>query len=317
MLVEAGAAAYLAPVLSAWIDAPPVPDWHIAATPVAAARLTDLPDARLLTRTLERDDDGAPDLNGVRVLIASAGNWPAERAACRAAKAAGVAVLQFVDTWYGYARRLDGLFPDRLAVIDANARAEAEAEGVPETILVETGHPGLARIGRLPPTTSRKTLFLGAPVRRDYGTSLGYTEDDAWALAATVAAERPDLISDLRYAMHPQQTAPAGVPDAALTDYRSERLAEDFGQVIGMFSTPLIDAFLAGRRSISLQPNATETDMFALSRFGSMPRATDKETLIAALDGPLPSGDGLRSALSDSIVKFDRAVRDSIEGQDD
>lgn len=122
------------------------------------------------------------------------------------------------------------------------------------------GHPGLARIPLLPPTADRKTLFIGAPARRDYGHSLGYTEATSWALAKQVQKKRPDLISDLAYAPHPEE---AGPPDAETPCRRYDFgvLESDYGQVLGMFSTPLIEAFLAGRRAVSVQPDALGTDM--------------------------------------------------------
>lgn len=307
LLAEAGAASFLRPVLRQWRDNPPGFTWGLAGTSQAHAVLSaEVESARWLATDLDRRHPGPVlailDRARPGVLLASAGGWAMERAAIRHGLEAGIATRQFVDTWYGYARRLlegeDAVLPDRIWLVDEHARREAMAAGLPDFLLDEVGHPAWAEVEPLPATNGRSTIFLGAPVARDYGTGLGYTEADAWAMVKAVAAARPDLISGLVYAPHPDQgdisfLAAGGI---ATEPYETRKLA-DFGQVLGMFSAPLIEAFLAGRRAISVQPHPTGLDMAPLSRFGYAPRATTPESLIAALEARLPDASKLRTNL--------------------
>ena len=311
LLVEAGAAAYAAPLLARWSDVDPGFDWRVAATPVAATRLpVGLAPERVITREIDREsaENGGGLVTDAKpaMLLSSAGGWAAERAAVAAAQAASVPTVQFVDTWTNYLYRFTSAgrtapqFPDRIVVIDETAVSEAVAEGLPAARIVACGHPVWEGIDLLPPTESRDTVFIGGPVRRDYGSTLGYTEDDCWDMVLSVRAARPDLIDDLYYAPHPEQTTLRNVDDSMIVTYGADMLKADIGQVLGIFSAPLTDAYLAGRRSISVQPGAAGADKWPLSRFGFAPRATTMDDLIAALEAE-PDRDGLlRRSLKDS-----------------
>jgi len=322
LLAEAGAASFLRPVLRQWRANPPGFTWGVAGTAQAHAVLSAEVEASCwLARDLDRlRPEPVPEiLDRVRpgLLLASAGGWAMERAGISHGLRAKAATRQFVDTWYGYARRLlegdDAVLPDRIWLVDENARREATEAGLPDFLLDEVGHPVWAEIEPLPATSDRSTIFLGAPVARDYGTGLGYTEADAWAMVRAVAAARPDLISRLVYAPHPDQgdisfLAADGV---ASEGYETRKLGE-FGQVLGMFSAPLIEAFLAGRRSISVQPHPAGVDMAALSRFGYAPRATTPEFLVSALEARLPDAGKLRTNLRRLNGRITPLIREAL-----
>lgn len=318
LVTEAGAAAFLRPVFRVLQQRSDL-NWALAASPAAIAALAeDIPPSRLLRRDVDRRNaDLATGLFAAAdpsAVLVSAGGWPLERAMIRLAHERGRTTAQFVDTWYGYRRRMiDGenaFLPDYILVIDRRARAEAEEEGLPASRLRICGHPLWSEIDLLPATDSRATLFIGAPVQRDYADSLGYTEADSWECLLRVARERPDLVSSLQYAPHPEQRDIAvPVPIAA---YSTGKLTE-IGQVVGMFSAPLIEAYLAGRRSISLQPHAAAAiDMAPLSRFGLSPRVTDADQLVAALQGPIPDNSLLRADLANGTGRFISAIEDLV-----
>lgn len=316
LVSESGAGAFLRPVLRRLQQRTDL-DWVLAAAPSALAAVAgNVPPERLLRGDVDRSDaDLAAALFAAadpRAVLASAGGWPLERAMIRLARERGRATAQFVDTWYGYRRRMmegeSPFLPDQILVIDSRARTEAAAEGLPVDRLRVCGHPLWSEIDVLPATDSRATLFIGAPVQRDYGGSLGYTEVDSWDCLLHVARRRPDLVGSLQYAPHPEQRDIA-VP-VPLAAYSTAMLAE-IGQVVGMFSAPLIEAYLAGRRSISLQPHAVPAiDMAPLSRFGLSPRVTDAEQLVAALQGPIPDSSLLRADLADGTARFISAIED-------
>ncbi|MBX3456304.1 hypothetical protein [Ferrovibrio sp.] len=317
LITEAGAASFLRPVVRALQQRADL-NWVLAATPVALRGLADdVPATRLLWSDLDRTSAAMAgdilDMVKPRRVLASAGGWPLERAVIRLAKQRSIVAAQFVDTWYGYRRRFlegaDALLPDHLLVIDPRAVAEAEADGLPADKLHACGHPLWSEIALLPPIDSRATLFIGAPVKRDYGNSLGYTEDDAWACLLEVAQQRPDLVSNLEYAPHPEQQGVA--VSAPISSYSTGRLA-DIGQVVGMFSAPLIEAYIAGRRSISLQPRAGSIDMAPLSRFGLSPRVTGSQQLIEVLEAPLPDNTSFRADMANGTARFLTAIEECL-----
>ncbi|MDF1750877.1 MAG: hypothetical protein P1V34_18590 [Alphaproteobacteria bacterium] len=315
LLVEAGAAAYIAPLLVQWTESDPGFDWRVAATPIAASRLPlCLAEDRVLRRTIDRESaqegESLITENSPTMLLSSAGGWAIERGAVISAQSAMISAIQFVDTWTNYLYRFTSAgrdtahYSDRIIVIDETAIAEASEEGLPREKLVPCGHPAWEQIALLPPTGSRDTVFIGGPVRRDYGDSLGYTEETCWNMVRELQVQRPDLIENLYYAPHPEQRNLQGVDVDCVVTYRADMLRHEIGQVLGIFSAPLTDAYLAGRRVISIQPGAIGVDKYPLSRFGFVPRATTMDDLIAALE-MTPELDGrLHRSLKNSCQRL-------------
>src|SRR3546814_10949105 len=85
------------------------------------------------------------------------------------------------------------------------------------------------------------------------------------------------------YAPHPEQHPSDHVTGAAVTRY-DRSLLDDIETLVGMFSAPLVDAYLAGRRVVSLQPGAHAVDLCTLNRHGRSRRARDMDELAAALE---------------------------------
>jgi len=223
-------------------------------------------------------------------------------------------VAQFVDTWLNYRRRFRNLadvgLPDRILVVDEAARAEAAAEGLPADRLRIVGHPAWEESPALPPAPRARVLFLGAPVARDFGRSLGYDEWDAWDVVRAAAERQPDLVARLWYGRHPEQTeVPAERLGPALLHEDSMALLKETGTVIGMFSSPMVDAYLGGRRVISVQPGGSGPDPCPLSRHGRVPRVGTVAQLIAALRSDRSAADDLRAALRGSGDRLDGFLR--------
>jgi hypothetical protein len=303
-------AAWLRALARHWLAHPLAFDWRLAASAPLAGTLGNEP--ALAARLVDVDPSGLA-AGGWRpsALLASAGGLPREFAVVVAARAQALPVVQYVDTWYGYRRRFteEGrlTLPDRILVIDDKAADEAAADGIPAERMSAIGHPLWETIERLPPTASRDVLFLDAPVARDYGCTLGYTEDDAWALFCAARQARPDLVGRVYFSPHPDH-ARADLPaDVTVTRYNVELLSA-VGAVVGMFSAPLVDAYLAGRRSISVQPKATEADMCPLSRHGRIARCRTVEEMIAALDAPPADPSALASVLAGSAARVTAAL---------
>lgn len=152
-------------------------------------------------------------------------------------------------------------------------------------------------------------LFIDAPVRRDYADSLGYDEDDAWRL---VAAEhrRRGIATPILFAPHPTN-ADKAIPEGAIAVRYNLSLLDRAATVFGMFSAPLIDAYLRGRRVISVQPNL-QRDLNPLTRRRLIALATNAETLRSALDDSRHGVDSdFQRALSGSLGRL-RAVAEEI-----
>ncbi len=198
----------------------------------------------------------------------------------------------FVDSWVNYALRFTtpggtpfDLAPGAVAVPDRAAARRMTEAGCPPELLVVTGSPAFDPWSRLDPAPGqrwRRELLAGEallcafvlePLAEVYGDDpasdryLGYTERDALALA--LEALEP-LADDggvvLAVAHHPRQD-PAAVARmvAELSRRRSTRVAviadhDRFAMVggadalLGMTSTLLYEATLAGRPVVSLQP---------------------------------------------------------------
>lgn len=291
LLIETAAAEFMQPLFEDWLRDEPGFGWTVHAGPAAINVLsrTGTLDASRLNPIDANADEGvlADRMSAdVSALVVSAATRQAEFSALRVARMTGKASLQIVDNWYGYRRRIwDGAnlnAADRILVIDGNAKQEAAGEGLPVERIIPVGHPAWETAQHLPATASRDVLYLDAPVARDYGTSLGYTEDDSWTALQTARAERPDLFGTIYYAPHPTMQEREATSGVEMIRYRRE-LLELVGTVIGIFSAPLVEAFLAGRRTITLQPGEKVVDMCPLSRHGLIPRSASAADLIAAL----------------------------------
>lgn len=317
--VETNAAAFLAPLLLRWHNRPEVKSWRLIAAPYANEQFSRIAD-RVPRIVTENSPQGlAAALKGLsaqnwepEALVVSAGGHPLEFAALEACK--GLPRAQFIDTWTNYRRRFEGpsgmSVAERVFVIDDNAVREAEDAGLPRERMVVTGQPSWENVAPLPAAPRSRVLFLSAPVIDGYGSSLGYGERDCWQIVQQVRAERPDLVAELSFAPHPVEKHPdaAALAGAKLVRYDRSLLAS-IGTVIGMFSSPMIDAFLAGRVVVSVQPGAVGMDQCPLSRHGYIDRVGDAKALAAALEKP-KSADRERfaGAFRNSTDRLERAV---------
>lgn len=295
---------------------PPRFAWRMAAGPAAAAMLGPWAGGARLEPLAP---DAAPAcvegvLRDARCVLMAAAGWPAELGLLRAARSRGLRTAQYVETWYGYRRRLAPApgwpVPDMLLLPDEVALAEARAEGISAAHARFVGNPVWEGILPDAPAGDR-WLFLDAPVRRDYGSSLGYDEVDAWRLVEAEHRARA-IPAPILFAPHPSdpgKPVPAGAEAARF----SPALLAEASTVLGMFSAPLIDAYLCGRRVVSVQPGAV-ADQFPLSRRGLAPRARDASELAAALDAPAAGVDAaFRSALDGSLARLRRATEEMFD----
>jgi hypothetical protein len=313
--VETGAAAYLYPLWQRWLSCSPAPPFRVLAGPAAARFIAKQESSRSIHYQVADSDaiDALLDEQGKpSVLVASASTHPIEFAAINYARRQGIPIGQFIDTWYGYKRRVSSpagmMIGDRIAVIDDAAVAEAEGEGLPGSLLRSVGQPAWERAPVLPPAPRQKAVFLGAPVERDYGHTLGYTETDAWQLLQEAQRRHPDLVEELIYAPHPDAPIPQPLASGEATEVEASDGLHRAGTVYGMFSSPMVNAFLGGRCVISIQPSAIGTDMCALSRHGRIARARDYRELIKAVQGTASTPSSLKLELAGSCERLEQFI---------
>ena len=303
--MELAAQQYWRTVTDYWRDRHPEIDWRVRLSKAKFDVFNDydriFPDHTGKVPFTD-DDHWRPDL-----VVVSGGGYSLEAKYLTAAKSNCIPTLGFIDTWYGYRHRFtfDGNFimPDRLLTIDERMIGEATQEGLPADIMTPVGQPAWETISKLPPSRTKSVLFLDAPVARDYGQRLGYTETDVWNTVQSARRKQPALFETLLVAPHPAGKDWPDTADITIMVYEPQRLRE-IDTVIGMFSAPMVHAFLAGRRVISLQPNATDIDMCPLSRHGYIQRATSAEDLHARMSDPPPSPKTLSKTMANSSRKI-------------
>jgi hypothetical protein len=314
-----GSVEYLSPLWRRWLRRNDGPAWRVALAPGSRERLRvlDLENVPLLAGALNSISALETQLRDWKphLLVVSASHCEVEEAAFLYAQKHGVPTCRFIDTWYRYRERLtlsDGRFalPDRVLVIDDAAIAQAENAGVPRHLLSAVGHPAWETVGELPAADRRDVMFVSQPVNRFYGDRLGYTEIGTWSRLLEIATTRPDLVRKLVYARHPNDDAPLPAESTSISVAKSGRAAMSaVGTVVGMFSSLLMDALLAGRHVVSFQPDAVGEDMNAMGQKSPMiPRATDTESLLHALAGPPVSAGMLRDTLARSCDRLEELL---------
>lgn len=243
----------------------------------------------------------------------------------RQAKTLGLSVIHVLDNWTSYRKRMetDGLetfTPDAYAVMDEYAMREAIKDGIEESILVVTGHPGLAslveehrswcgrnhnkeltRLG----FDSRKTMivFISEPVELDQGASSdspeyrGYTEKTVLRMFCEAATLFSDQI-EIGLLAHPREEAEGllDVWDRHRRNLKGGRLRVKCGReslfladgLAGMASLLLYEAWLLGKPVISLQPGLRNPSL----------RMLEKKEGILFVDSPDDVGSSLNAWIS-------------------
>lgn len=249
-----------------------------------------------------------------------------ERRFILAAQRLGVPSLALLDYWSNYVPRFssDGrvldCLPERIAIMDGQARDEMRAAEFPEELLVTTGQPLFDDLARLRDGASsasraatrqtlgvaeeRLVLFISQPLREVYGAEgaanwLGYDEFDIvppfLAALGRVAKEQPLRLVVLPHPRESRERCAAwleGCLWASLApvgaDSRELVLAADL--VVGMNSMLLMESALLGTPALSIQLNLRGADHLPVSRAGAIPRVEQAEYLEGTLRGLLREG---------------------------
>ncbi len=318
LAAEAGAAAYLVPLIRC-LDAPGSPPWRLLATDVAAKRFD-----QEGVRCHARIDRGSGEQQladllagwGFGVALVSATGAVVELAARSLGRTLEACTMGFVDAFTPCLPRFqcggEVALPDEILLIDQAMTVEAVQEGLPRERLFAVGQPAWECVQPLPPASPKQILFVGQPVQRHYGASLGYDERSAWRAVLECRKRHPASIDGLGYAVHPDeeplQADMVRAQEAGLVTIEKHAAAAlpRYGTVLGMFSSLLADALLAERKVISIQPGASSSDICALSRRGWIERAGNPDALARCLNRQQrePGGLILRQALNGSLTRL-------------
>lgn len=233
------------------------------------------------------------------IYLFSTSGWDAfALSAARVAKNHGVPVVYLLDSWMNYRMRveLDGLPPlhvDAYAVMDELAFEGALRDGIPQSCLKITGHPGLSalmdefgqhlaqkkeRLGReLKEANKRLVVFLSEPVESDQGASQqdspifrGYTEKTVLKLFCE-NMQKYDNEVRVMVVPHPREDANEvlrywnmyhGELEGTVFRPKSGREGVFIADgVCGMASALLYEAWLIGKPVLSLQPGLCTSEL--------------------------------------------------------
>ncbi len=246
-------------------------------------------------------------------LVSSATGALTEFSLIRTAIEAHTVTIQFIDSWYGYQSRFkfDGkiLFPDIILVLDELAKSDAIYEGLPSNRIKCIGNPSWDGLEKLAEKPSKNVLFIAQPIRKYYGTSLGYDECIVWNLLLKMKQLNPDMIEKLCLLHHPAGSELDLVNrEDILIETNSERAMEESGTVIGMFSSLLVDACILGKTVISLQPGKPVKDMCSLSRHGYIQRTGCIADMVNIMAQNFTCSDKLQNIMQGSLERLEDAI---------
>jgi hypothetical protein len=198
--------------------------------------------------------------------------------------------------------------PDRIFVLNEFTRAEMIAEGFPPGAIRATGQPVYDYLADpMPPRSAsamaRVAFFsedLAAAARRRPEHGVGYTEDAAIAMLIDVLAEI-SRSTPLRLTIkrHPKEAVAERAFDAApnfsvvdVSGGDPVSIMFDSDLVCGMSSSILLEAWLAGKPVVSIQPGLASWNRLVLCRAGILPAATDRHKAVELV------GAGVKGALT-------------------
>ena len=198
-----------------------------------------------------------------------------------AARSIGVPSVAVLDHWIGYWQKFTrhnrfDTVPDAIAVMDSYARDRLVELGCRGPRLVVTGQPALDTLTKeeLPGCRAARdhwglsddawvVLFVSEPIAADHGARLGYDETDALSLLLEALDGLPaELVVKPHPREQPDRLAEVlrrfGRPARVETRLDGRSAAAGADSVAGMTSVLLLEAALAGRPVLSIQPGVRE-----------------------------------------------------------
>ncbi len=223
--------------------------------------------------------------------------------------------------------------PDVIAVMDEHARRDMLTLGVDAERVLTTGNPALDDLAELlaQPARVRATrervaerlklnpaarwvLFLSENGEEIYGRlpemRPGYSEVDVFRMLCQVVPAQRDRDPQLTLVVrrHPGEHLPKYPPETESPDWLRYDDSESSGRevvlasdvVVGMTSALLVEAFLADKPVVSVQPDARSDGWLILTRLGLLRPVRSQEELGWALSAALERGASERTGPRDA-----------------
>jgi hypothetical protein len=185
--------------------------------------------------------------------------------------------LAFSDIWSKVWNIEDYQNVDAIAVIDEEHANLTKQQGWDHDIHI-VGQPAWEGIEPLPVAPVNSILYAAQPIHKHYGLSLGYDEHTLWDFLCDITRDVPGC--KLTYALHPAQDTET-LPDNATFSYDAQEALQTHGTIVSAFSSLLLDAWLGGRNTLSLQPGQRGQEKCFLSKKGFIPLIQDKNEFIS------------------------------------
>ena len=243
-----------------------------------------------------------PDL-----LITSATSLPAhdmsEKYLWQMARQLGISSLAFLDQWQNYSVRFSGTkkserlsyLPDYINCIDKIGKIEMICEGFSSENLVMLGHPYLSDIqnrismmndkdikSRLSISEGHRVfLFVSEPILEHYGSSRGYDQYQVLELFLNIVSSLSGTIIPI-IKLHPKDQRDrfeeilnyyegSCAPIVLGGEFNPQECLLIADYVFGMTSIMLVEAYVMGKKVVSLQPDLCVEDPLVLTRHHLIP----------------------------------------------
>lgn len=244
-------------------------------------------------------------------VVASATGKKIENLITEKALKLNIPCIQFVDNIYGWKNRITykkrTIYPTNFLVINKQCYNLAKKDGIPENSIKISGHPAWESIKNVYFRNNKNTLFIGSPINEIYKNRLGYNEKEVWDICIKASIRYPNLIYNIKYLLHPGQKKPSYVKKKFIIKNIKNNFF--YGQIIGIFSSYLTEAYLQGKKVISIQPKINREDKWIISRFYKERTVKDYKQLIKALKITSKNKDYLSKDLFKSTSRFIELIR--------
>lgn len=251
-------------------------------------------------------DDFRPEL----LLVGTSTGWTIEKKCIVRARTRRIPSIAVLDFWSNYSPRFSkdkkdfAYLPTVVCVMDERARDEMIIEGFAPECIAVTGNPHFEHFAAKIVRTNedvREVLFISQPLSEmRVFTDYGFDEFDAIKDITEIVQSVPGL--RLRIRLHPKEDAHKydeylGQHIQIAEALTLEEAISHAGLIVGMFSSVLIQAAVAGKRVISYEPGLIGEDPLATNGLGLTQKVAIKADLEDALRTYV-AGDYAPSALN-------------------
>ena len=240
------------------------------------------------------------------VVTGTSGVSDLERELWRAARRSGIPTLAVVDRWYNVQRRFlttgtaESVQPDVIGVPTSQCAVAVHKEGWCRSALRVVGHPYLQQVRRqrLSSRSHRKWTETGPAIgyfSEPYaGTEFMQSYDQFHVGGYLLQAISPERPVRLMIKPHPREEAnhwhqwlkkqtDSGVAGVRVTDEAVGSLLDWVDGVVGITTTVLLEAALAGIPALSIQINSRRLNNPRIGETDTIPVVTSRENIPRAV----------------------------------